>query len=138
MQKRIQFEKMMSLRVQFLCFLLCFHGGVSGLPVCGEENHEQFFINSDVLPFQEEFEKLFRHFNESDTEQLERFSQLLKTIDPNAFDDAARMEVENTNRVSFVVRSKCEMSVNSVEKQKRLFCSPIESSGLDIPLKIMN
>lgn len=107
---------MMSLRVQFLCFLLCFYSGVSGLPVCGEQNNEQFFISSDVVPFQDEFEKLFRNFNESDTEQLDRFSQLLKTIDPYALNDAARAEVENTNRISFVVSSKCEMSVNSVRK----------------------
>lgn len=93
----------MSFYVQFLCFLLCFYSAtVSGLPVCGEENHEQFFISSDALPFQDEFEQLFRNFNESDTEQLDRFSQLLKTIDPYALDDAARAEVENTNRISFV------------------------------------
>lgn len=129
---------MVSLCVQFLCVLLCFYSGVSGLPVCGEENHEQLFMNSDVLPFQDEFEKLFRNFNESDTEQLDRFSQLLKTIDPYAFDDAARVEVENTNRVSFVVSQKCEMNVNSAEKTNDLFCSRIESKGLVIPLKIMN
>lgn len=95
----------MSLEVQFLCFLLCLYS-VSGLPVCGEENNESFFINSEVLPFQDELEEIFRNFNESETgqsERLERFSELLKTIDPYGLDDLARMEVENTNRVSFVV-----------------------------------
>lgn len=100
---------MLSLKVPFLCLFLCLYSGVSGLPVCGEEHGEQFFISSDVLPFQDEIEELFRNFNESETRQLEKFSQLLKTIDPYALNDLARMEVENTNRVSFVVSLRYRM-----------------------------
>lgn len=58
------------------------------------------------MPFQDELEELFRNYNESETGQLEKFSQLLKTIDPYVLEDLARTEVENTNRVNFVVSSK--------------------------------
>lgn len=125
-KKRFQYKSMMSLRVQFFCLLLCLYGGVSGLPVCGEENHEQFFVNSDIIPFEEEFEKLFRNFNASNTDQLEQFAQLLKSVDPYALEDAPRQEVENSNRIDFVVSLRCEVNaiVNSIKKIKSHFLQP--------------
>lgn len=85
--------------------------------MCGEENYEQsFFINSDIVPFQDEFENFFRNYNESNTEQLEHFTKLLKSVDLYALDDVARMEVENTNRISFVVSLRRKTNADSVEK----------------------
>lgn len=98
---------MQSLRVQFVCLFILIFKSVSGLPECGEHGEffkEDFFINSDVLPYQNEFEKIFRNFNENEPEQIEELAQLLKSFDPfitNNLDDLT--DVENINRINFVV-----------------------------------
>lgn len=93
--------------VQFVCLLL-FLTQTAGLPVCGEFDKEPFFISQfpDTLPFQNEFGKLLRNFNESDTEQIERFAQLLQNANPfvsNQLDDIASMQDKSENRINFVV-----------------------------------
>lgn len=96
---------MKSLRVQFVCFFL-FLSNVSGLPVCGEENYS---LNSKPMPFEDEFQEMFRNFNESDPRQIERFSQFFTNLNPyvsNDFDDLARMDDEYTDRANFVVSFK--------------------------------
>lgn len=93
--------------VQFVCLCL-FLSEVSGLPVCGEFDKEQIFIKSDILPFQSEFGELLRNFNESETGQIERLSQILQITNPfvSNFDDVTGMQDTIENRINFVVSPK--------------------------------
>lgn len=92
---------------QCVCLYL-FLSEVSGLPRCGEFDKEQIFIKSDKLPFQDEFGELLRNFNESETGQIERISEILKNINPfvSNFDGNAGLEDVTENRVNFVVSPK--------------------------------
>lgn len=98
---------MQSLGVWVACLVL-FSSSVTGLPVCGEHNEVisqgDFFISADDLPFQDEFEEMFRNFSETDPTHVEKFSQLLNNISPFIdLDESNRMDVENANRINFVV-----------------------------------
>lgn len=93
--------------VQFV-FLFLFSSQATGLPVCGEFDKESLFISQfpDTLPFQKEFGKLLRNFNESDPEQIERISQLLQNVNPFVSNNLADLQDKSENRVNFVVSQK--------------------------------
>lgn len=132
---------MLSLKVQVVCLFLYLYS-VSGLPVCGEFDKEQFFVSSDVLPFQDEFEELFRNFNESESGQIERISQLLQNINPfvsNNLDNIADKGNKNENRINFVVSQrhkieKIKVNVNITNTYLHHLLQPdrIKSSGYPV------
>lgn len=103
---KLKSENMLLRIVQFVCLFLIL-SEVSGLPECGEFEKGQAFIQSNKLPFQNEFGELLRNFNESEPGQIERISQILHTINirpfVSNFDGVTDLKNANENRVNFVV-----------------------------------